>query len=185
MPTTSEAKETAVELNTFEIMSYCIAEVLNACPSIQKELTSHFQTCNHTFLREPYPFFEFVKSELNNTGLSQEACVALAAPFHFTTTGNQYLFEKASGVSYEHFKALANLPLSQYRSLQINTADVAFTYQGKHTIAPTTFTCEINTSPFLERCVDVNPYCRGNVIISQDDPTLAIPPELLKNKAPS
>src|SRR3990167_9798533 len=55
----------------------------------------------------------YVNVSSRNTGLSQEACVALAAPFHFTTTGNQYLFEKASGVSYEHFKALANLPLSQ------------------------------------------------------------------------
>lgn len=53
-------------------MSYCISDVLNACPSIQKEVTQHFQTCNHTFFREPYPFFEFIMSQLNNAGLSQE-----------------------------------------------------------------------------------------------------------------
>lgn len=53
-------------------MSYCISTVRNACPSIQKEVTQFFSTCNHTFFREPYPFFEFIMSPLNNGGLSQE-----------------------------------------------------------------------------------------------------------------
>jgi hypothetical protein len=52
-------------------MSYCIAEVLNACPNIQRELTDYFSTCNHQFFREPYPFFEFIMSPLNQNGLSQ------------------------------------------------------------------------------------------------------------------
>lgn len=47
----------------------CLATALVACNTLQADLTTYFETCNHGFIREPMPFAEFVASDMNNRGL--------------------------------------------------------------------------------------------------------------------
>ena len=44
---------------------------LVACPNIQAELNQYYNTCNASSLREPMPFFDFLMSDANMSGLSQ------------------------------------------------------------------------------------------------------------------
>lgn len=43
-----------------------------ACPDIQAELNQYYNTCNAGNLREPMPFFDFLMSDANMSGLSQQ-----------------------------------------------------------------------------------------------------------------
>lgn len=45
---------------------------LASCPDMQAELITRFETCNAARLREPAPFSEFLVSEANRGGLTQE-----------------------------------------------------------------------------------------------------------------
>lgn len=47
----------------------CLASALVACQTLQSDLTSYFNSCNHAAIREPMPFAEFVASDMNNMGL--------------------------------------------------------------------------------------------------------------------
>lgn len=42
------------------------------CPDIQAELNQYYNTCNAGNLREPMPFFDFLMSDANMSGLSQQ-----------------------------------------------------------------------------------------------------------------
>lgn len=48
-----------------------MATTLTACPDIQAELNQYYNTCNASNLREPMPFFDFLMSDANMSGLSQ------------------------------------------------------------------------------------------------------------------
>lgn len=41
------------------------------CPNIQVELNQFYQTCDASMLREPMPFFDFLWSDINNSGIQQ------------------------------------------------------------------------------------------------------------------
>ena len=42
------------------------------CPDIQGELNQYYNTCSAGNLREPMPFFDFLMSDANMSGLSQQ-----------------------------------------------------------------------------------------------------------------
>lgn len=48
-----------------------MATTLAACPDIQAELNQYYNTCNAGNLREPMPFFDFLMSDANMTGIQQ------------------------------------------------------------------------------------------------------------------
>ena len=48
-----------------------MATTLAICPDIQAELNQYYNTCNASNLREPMPFFDFLMSDANMSGLSQ------------------------------------------------------------------------------------------------------------------
>lgn len=48
-----------------------MATTLTNCPNIQAELNQYYNTCNAANLREPMPFFDFLMSDANMSGLSQ------------------------------------------------------------------------------------------------------------------
>jgi len=49
----------------------CFATVIQACENLQEDLNKYFLTCNAANLREASPFYDFLMSDMNNTGLSQ------------------------------------------------------------------------------------------------------------------
>ncbi len=51
-------------------MSYA-PSTLADCPDIQLELNRYFETCSASTLREPMPFFDFLFSDMNQSGYSQ------------------------------------------------------------------------------------------------------------------
>tara|TARA_R110000868_G_scaffold112787_2_gene303367 strand:+ start:7294 stop:8346 length:1053 start_codon:yes stop_codon:yes gene_type:complete len=42
-----------------------------SCPNIQVELNQFYQTCDASMLREPMPFFDFLWSDINTSGIQQ------------------------------------------------------------------------------------------------------------------
>lgn len=46
-------------------------DTLSACPDVQAELDNYYATCNASNLREPMPFFDYLMSPDNRSGLQQ------------------------------------------------------------------------------------------------------------------
>lgn len=49
-----------------------MASVLESCEKLQSDLDLWFETCSASELREPAPFFDFLTSDINTQGITQE-----------------------------------------------------------------------------------------------------------------
>jgi hypothetical protein len=129
-----------------------MATVLQACEKVQDELDVWFQTCDAAELREPTPFFDFITSDLNNQGLSQQV-----------NPGNG----KVKTVSLRYFQRLSE---SAVLSNQANPNCVAVNEKNDnvedYTIDPALneqATCKLTLNDIATACVDNPDYIRQTI----------------------
>lgn len=122
-----------------------MATTLTNCPDIQAELNQYYNTCNAANLREPMPFFDFLMSDANMSGLSQ-----------LVTPGNG----KIRTVQLTYEQRIAESEVSELES-----CDLGCTAETKRGNNMTEYTINCDNGWEIEELVSANDFvyaCQSN-----------------------